>query len=324
MTSGFLSQLRQTSAAPSKKYYFMAGLPRSGSTLLSSILNQNPNLYSGPSSPVLSTMFVIENHLLQDELYHGYPKPDQMNGMIGDVINHFYSDVEQPIVIDKNRAWVARVPYIEQYIKQPAKIICPVRDIEEILTSMITMIRRNPYKEGNPRINFIDEQLVKLNIPISDDNRCEYIAGPDGILGQSLNAIMEGINAGFGDRFHYVEYKALVNNPKETLKNLYKFLGEEPFEHEFENLGNSNRERDMETYGLEDMHEVRSKLKSTAKDPQSVLSPYVLSKCKGMDFWRNTPYTASIDRIPNYIPTKSNQLKIVNPVIQMSATEEKE
>ena len=309
MNSGFLSQFMPNE--DKKTYYFMAGLPRSGSTLLSSILNQNPRFYSGPSSPVLSTMFVIENHLLQDELYHGYPKPDQMNGMIGDVINHFYSDVEQPVVIDKNRAWVARVPYIEQYIKQNAKIICPVRDIEEVLTSMIMMIRRNPYKEGNPRINFIDEQLVKLNIPINDDNRCEYIAGPDGILGQSLNAIMEGVNAGFGDRFHYVEYTDLVNRPKETLKKLYEFLGEEPFDHKFEGLGNSNRERDMETYGLEDMHEVRSTLKSVSKDPNKVLSKYVLDKCKGMDFWRNTPHTWGIQNIPKYIQTKQNQVNIV-------------
>lgn len=307
--TGFLSQF--VSNENQKTYYFMAGLPRSGSTLLSSILNQNPRFYSGPSSPVLSTMFVIENHLLQDELYHGYPKPDQMNGMIGDVINHFYSDVEQPVIIDKNRAWVARVPYIEGYIKQNAKIICPVRDIEEILTSMIMMIRRNPYKEGNPRINFIDEQLVKLNIPINDDNRCEYIAGPDGILGQSLNAIMEGINAGFGNRFHYVEYNDLVNRPKDTLKKLYEFLGEEPFDHKFEGLGNSNRERDMETYGLEDMHEVRSTLKSTAKDPTRVLSKYVLDRCKGMDFWRNTPYTEGVSNIPKYISTTQNQIKIV-------------
>lgn len=307
--TGFLSQFIPNENQ--KTYYFMAGLPRSGSTLLSSILNQNPRFYSGPSSPVLSTMFVIENHLLQDELYHGYPKPDQMNGMIGDVINHFYSDVEQPVIIDKNRAWVARVPYIEGYIKQNAKIICPVRDIEEILTSMIMMIRRNPYKEGNPRINFIDEQLVKLNIPINDNNRCEYIAGPDGILGQSLNAIMEGINAGFGNRFHYVEYNDLVNRPKETLNKLYEFLGEEPFDHKFEDLENSNRERDMETYGLEDMHEVRSSLKSTAKDPKQVLSKYVIDRCKGMDFWRNTPYTEGVSNIPKYISTTQNQIKIV-------------
>jgi len=308
MSSRFLSQLMPSQDGDKKKYYFMAGLPRAGSTLLSSILNQNPKFYSGPSSPVLSTMFVVENHFFQDELYHGFPKPQQAHSIISNIINQFYSDIEKPVVIDKNRAWVARVPYIEQYIGQKAKIICPVRDIEEILTSMIMMIRRNPYREGNPRINFIDEQLVKLNIAINDNNRCEYIAGPDGILGQSLNAIMEGINQGFGDRFHYVEYKELVQRPKETIKKIYEFLEEESFEHTFSNLENQNREEDMNTYGLNDMHEVRPELKSTSKDPKTVLSKEVLQKCKGMDLWRQNPF---VDKISPYVITTPNQIQIV-------------
>lgn len=269
-----------------KTYYFMAGLPRSGSTLLSSILNQNSRLYSGPSSPVLSTMFTIEKHLLGDELFHGFPKPEQAHLIISSIIDMFYSDVEKEIIIDKNRAWPARVPYIEGYIKQKAKIICTVRNIEEILTSMIVMIRRNPYKEGNPRINFIDEQLVKLNIPINDDNRCEYIAGPSGILGQSLSAIMEGINQGFSDRIHFIEYSNLVNYPKETLEKLYEFLGEENYEHTFNNIKNINREDDLNTYGLEDMHQIRPELKFISSDPKTILSENVLNKCKEMDIWR--------------------------------------
>ena len=291
-----------------KTCYFMAGLPRSGSTLLSSILNQNPRFYSGPSSPVLSLISVIESHLQNDELYHGYPKPDQAHLIISNIIQQFYSDVGNPVVIDKNRAWPARVAHIEHYITRKAKIICPVRDIEEILTSLIMMIRRNPYKEGNLRINFVDEQLVKLNIPLTDDNRCEYIAGPQGILGQSLNAIIEGFQQGYEDRFHFVEYQDLVSNPKETLKKLYDFLEEEPFEHTFDNLKNQNRENDMKVYGLKDMHEVRSELKSTSSDPLKILSPYVLNKSKGMDIWRQNSYTSDVQKIPKHIKTKSIKL----------------
>ena len=313
MNSGFLSQASVKKPALQKNYFFMAGLPRAGSTLLSSILNQNPRIYSGPSSPVLSTMFVIENHLLQDELFHGYPKPEQGHAIISNIINQFYGDVKKPVVVDKNRAWVARVPYIEQYIGQRAKIICPVRDIDEILTSMITMIRRNPYKEGQPRINFIDEQLVKLNIPINDENRCEYIAGPDGILGQSLNAILEGLNQGYSNRFHFVEYKDLVNNPKETMKKLYEFMGEEPFEHQFTNLKNQNREGDVNTYGLTDMHEVRPVLKSTSKDPKKVLSKEILDRCDGMDFWREKNYTKNIEVITPNVNASSTQFCVLNP-----------
>ena len=264
----------------------MAGLPRSGSTVLSAILNQNPRFYSGPSSPVLSTMYTVGKHLANNELFTGYPKPEQAKNIISSIIDQFYDDVEKPVVIDKNRAWPARVPYIRGYIGQQAKIICPVRDIDEILTSMIMMIRRNPYKEGQERINFIDEQLVKLNIPLSDDNRCEFIAGPQGILGQSLDAIQKGFKQGFSDRIHFVEYKDLVNNPGETLKSLYEFLDEEYYEHTFDDLENQNQEQDLKTYGLADMHQVHSKLESTAPDPSEILSKNILNKCKGMDFWR--------------------------------------
>ena len=131
----------------------MAGLPRSGSSVLSAILNQNPKFYSGPSSPVLSTMFSVENHLANDELFSGYPKPEQAKQIISSIPFQFYSDRKEEVIIDKNRAWTARVPYIEGYIGQQAKIICPVRDIDEILTSMIMMIRRNPYQEGQGRMN---------------------------------------------------------------------------------------------------------------------------------------------------------------------------
>ena len=268
----------------------MAGLPRSGSTVLSAILNQNPRFYSGPSSPVLSTMYAVENHLANDELFHGYPKPEQAKNIISSIIHQFYDDIQKPVVIDKNRAWTGRVPYIEGYIGQQAKIICPVRDIDEILTSMIMMIRRNPYQEGQPKINFIDEQLVKQNIPLSDDNRCEYIAGPNGILGQSLNAIVEGLKQGFSNRIHFVEYCDIINNPEETLSKLYEFLGEEYYEHTFEGLENKNQERDLITYGLADMHKVHSKLESTASNPKEILSQTILDRCNNMDIWRQKKY----------------------------------
>lgn len=270
----------------SKRYYFMAGLPRSGSTVLSGLLNQNPNIYAGPSSPVLSTMYVIEDHLAKNELFLGYPKPEQAKNLISGVIDQYYTDTEKPVVIDKNRAWPGRIPYIEGYMGQKAKIIFPVRDVEEILTSFLTMIHRNPFKEGNPRINFIDEQLVKNNIPLNDLNRCNFLISPQGILGQSLGCAEDCIKRDLRDRLHFVEYKDLVNKPQETMNKIYDFLGEDRYDHDFSNVVNVHRERDLEVYGVEDMHEVRQELKSTAPSPEAILPKQVLDGCKGTDFWR--------------------------------------
>ena len=39
------------------RYHFITGLPRSGSTLLSALLLQNPRFHAGMTSPVVSSLF---------------------------------------------------------------------------------------------------------------------------------------------------------------------------------------------------------------------------------------------------------------------------
>jgi len=273
-----------------KTYYFMAGLPRTGSTLLSTLLNQNPRFHSGPSSPVLGAMFNLHNEFESNELYTGYPKPDQVNEIVGSVIRHWYSDVEEEVIFDKNRAWTARVPFIEGYIRQEAKVIVPVRRVDEILTSLLTMIHRNTFKEGQPRINFVDEQLVKNNIPITDHNRCLYLfTAQGGIVWESLNATKMGVEEGHADKFLFVDYNDLVEDPQRELNDIYEFLGEEPFEHTFDGLSNQHRENDLETYGLGDMHEVHSKLEKTSPNPSTILPDSIIelynNNKKTLEFW---------------------------------------
>ena len=291
----------------------MAGLPRSGSTLLSSILNQNPRFYSGPSSPVLGAMFAVEQDFMGNELYHGYPKPDQVREIIGSIPHHFYSDVQQPVVFDKNRAWTARVPYIEGYIGEQAKILVPVRRIDEILTSILTMIHRNPFQEGQPRINFVDEQLIKNDIPINDLNRCMYLINDGGIVYESLNAIMMGFQQNVRDKMHFVDYNDLVDNPEKIMEDIYDFIGEEFYDHDFGSISNIHREDDLITYGLSDMHQVRSKVKKTSPPPASILPEEIIDiyeqNKRRLEFW-GTPDIVTITPKVKAPLTKDNNIII--------------
>lgn len=269
-----------------KTYFFMSGLPRSGSTLLSAILNQNPNIYSGPSSPVVPTMLAIENSLANDELFRAYPKPDQARKIISSVLDNFYSDIDKPVIIDKNRSWVNRLHYIPGYFGIEPKVLCPVRNIDEILTSFITMQRRGPVTpEG--KINFIDEMLVKNNVLLTDDNRCEFLASENGILGQSYFGIRQALMEGKQKLLHFIEYDDLMNNPEDTMRKIYEFLGLEHFEHDFSKIENLHKERDSEVYGLGDMHDVRETLGKVAPNPVEILSEKTLERCKDSEFWRN-------------------------------------
>lgn len=269
-----------------KRFYFMAGMPRAGSTMLSSILNQNPRIYSGPSSPVVPTMLALESSLSNDELFLAYPKPEVGKQMIASVLYQFYSDVNKPVVIDKNRSWLFRLHYIQNYFGIQPKILVPVRSYDEILTSFITMNRRNMYNGTQSKISFIDEILVKSNTPLTDENRCRALIGP-GILGQSIDSLKEVYMKGLENCIHLIEYDDLVTNPESVMVGVYDFLEEPSFKHDFEALENLHRENDAEVYGLADMHEVRRKVEKVSLKPEDVLPQVILKAVKGQEFWRN-------------------------------------
>lgn len=268
-----------------KTFYFIAGFPRSGSTLLSTILNQNPRFHSGPNSPVIGGMLKLENAFSNDELFLSYPKIQQGKEIIASILPQFYSDRTESVIFDKNRAWTSRIDYISGYFDIFPKIICPVRDISEILASFITLINRNPYV-NNGKINFIDEMLIKNNQSISNENRCEFLMSLNGIVGQTHQSIKDALMNGYENNLHFVEYNDLVNKPQETLGKIYDFLNETPFSHFYNDLENKYKTNDASIYGLSDMHEVRPDLSKTSPHPSEILPESVIKSCDGLEFWR--------------------------------------
>ena len=264
-----------------KTYFFESGLPRSGSTLLSAILNQNPDLHCGAISPVLEVMYYTEQYFEGSEQALAYPKPDQHHKIISSVIDNYYSDRNEKYVIDKCRAWTNNVDRIKKYITKTPKILCPVRDVLEILASFIEMIHRNPNQ-----MSFIDGRLMEKGYALNDNNRCDYLMSEDGIVDQSLYAFGEGFRKKCDQHIHIIEYSNLVGKPEETMKKIYKFLEIPYYSHDFNNVVHKYREKDNEIYGLSDMHEVRKEVKRTSKRPEEVLSDYILNKYSNMEFWR--------------------------------------
>ena len=49
--------------------YFIAGLPRSGSTLLTNILAQNPDCYTTPTSGIIDMLVNVRNHWDQNQAF---------------------------------------------------------------------------------------------------------------------------------------------------------------------------------------------------------------------------------------------------------------
>ena len=205
-----------------KTYFFLSGLPRSGSTLLSNILNQNPDIYCSPEqSVVCDLLFYNEKYFLTSQEHQSWTNESGKNKVLNSIIQNFYSHRSEKYIIDKSRTW--GTPYnlelIRKYITQDIKIICPVRPILEILASFIKLFHEN----GSG--GFVDDNIYSndrlIYRPI-DDVRCDELMIPGGALDKALFALSQHKNN--DGIFHFVEYDDLVFNTKKTIQDIYNFL----------------------------------------------------------------------------------------------------
>ena len=265
-----------------KTFYFHSGLPRSGSTLLSEILGQNPEFHNGPGSPAFDILYNLYGMCAEGDLFRSNPKMDWLDGMVDYGLRSFYADREESVIFDKNFHWTGAGSQItSSYGIENPKLICSVRNIDEILASFISMVHRN----GVGPSNFIDQMVVSRDLPLTDVNRCEYLIGVDGILGRACESLYFGLQGVLKDCIHLVEYNDLVDDTENTIRAVYDFLGQPYFEHDFSSISNGP-DIDEGVYGLADMHYVRSTIGRTSSDPKDVLPKSMIEKYSGMEFWR--------------------------------------
>lgn len=271
-----------------KTFHFMSGLPRSGSTLLTALLNQNPNIHTSTNSPLLDTIHYTEEYLLYNsEQYKATPNPEGAHRVLSSIPHNYYFNTQEPIIIDKSRGWVNQIQHIKDYITPEPKIICMVRNIQDIMVSFLSLI------EKSKSVSFVDQGLLKNHLELTNDNRCEFLMSPQGIIGQSYYALSEAFRKGHQRHLLIVEYENLIQNPQRELNHIHSFLNLPLYSYDFSNVVPKVNEND-EVYGLENMHTVRNKVEKIHRDKTKYLSEYILDKYKEMEFWRQTTPKYSI------------------------------
>lgn len=268
-----------------KTYFFLSGLPRSGSTLLSSILNQNPNIYCSPDeSFICDLIFRTDFYINNSDEYNSCPNENGRNKICSSIIENYYSNKTEKYIIDKCRTWGTpdNLNFIRKYITNDIKIICPVRPILEVLTSFIHLFNQN---EG--RRIFIDTHIQSngryFYRPLNDI-RCDELMKMNGTIDQALFSLSQSKLPQNKDIFHIIEYDDLVFETEKTIKKLYDFLNLEYFNHDFKNISSSN-EINHNYYGMPDLHKVRRTIEKTSPVVENVLSDYVIQKYRNYNVW---------------------------------------
>lgn len=270
-----------------KKIFFLAGLQRSGATLLSSILNQNPDMLVTPASPLFRLM-AAQNTIYNTAENEDYRVDENITSVMIQTPQLFYKKSDAKYVIDKNLNW--QTPFglslASQYISDSPKIICPVRSIPEILTSFDSIIT----SVDDNKNNRIDANVANETIPVGEfaDRRANWLMRHDKDIPICLDGMKLALNPELRHIFLFVEYEDLISEPEKQIQRIYEFLEIEQFEHEYQNIVDpSGISEESPVTGIKYLHRIRPKIEKKSKNPEDVLSPDTIRRYSGLEFWRN-------------------------------------
>ena len=263
-----------------KSFYYLSGIPRSGSTVLATIISQNPKIYTTPTSPMLDLIQLNMENWARVSAAQKLHHPDQLKNILHGIFNSTYKHVEQPIILDKHRAWPRNIQLITHITNRRPKIICTVRDIPEILASFISILERT----GN---SYIDKELIAANKPVTNTTRCRQL------WERYVNVPWTSLKIGYEnyrDCLHFVDYKEITETPEKAIDGIYKFLELKPFKHKFADLNNPQPEND-ESYGIKGLHDVRPVLKRVSPSADKIIGPDLVKYYRDLklEFWKSNP-----------------------------------
>lgn len=213
----------------SKQYVFLAGLPRSGSTLLTSILNQNPDIFASSSSPVCDALY--HTHIVWNtrEALQANPNPVAVQSVLRNIIPSFYADRKEPIIVDKAFTWGTpdNLAILVNALGYVPKFVVMDRDMSEILASFQRLIDKSP--------NFVHD------IQTTTIDPC--VMSQKNLLSQ------------IPEQCFVVSYERLCNDTTALLQEFYAFINQPYFEHDLSHIVNTCTDDDT-VWGLTDMHKI--------------------------------------------------------------------
>lgn len=193
-----------------KQYFFLNSLPRSGNTLLGSILNQNPKLNLTANTiltDVIHQLYLLKNN----SIYQNFPDERSLNNITKNVFNNYYKDWRAKFIIDRG-CWGTpfNLEQLKSIIKKP-KFIILYRPVLQCLAS-----------------------FIRIEKPKDIEIRCHELMNYDGIIGKNLWSIKNTIQN--NEDYIIINYLDLINKPKNEINKIYQFLNIDIFKHKFKNL----------------------------------------------------------------------------------------
>jgi len=267
---------------PHQTFHFIAGLPRSGSTLLSAILRQNPEIHAEMTSPVGTLFDALLAQLSAGSEFGPVVGREKRKAFLKGLFTSYYPPQEtRPLIFDTYRGWCSRLPALFS-IFPDAKIICCVRNVAWIMDSMERQFRKNPFEYTRLFNNPAERNTVY--------SRVDTLAQRDRLVGFAWCALKEAVYGPHAKSLLLVDYDLLTRSPAQVMTLIYQFIDQPFFRHDFDNLVYDAPDFDR-SLGVEGLHRVRPKV--APEEQSTLLPPDLFQTYSDMSFWQDLSGTAA-------------------------------
>ena len=273
--------MQESLSMPAHRFHFISGMPRSGSTLLAALLKQNPRFHAGMSSPLAGLFEGVLAQVSAGSEMGPLVDIATRERLLKGLFSSYYADNPAPVIFDTSRAWTAKLPALTALFPD-AKLICCVRNVAWIMDSLERQFRSNAF-ENTKLFNTPAERSTVYT-------RLEALAHANRLVGFPWHALKEAVWSEYADRLVLVDYDLLAARPGDVMALLYKFLDEEPFEHDFEHVEYDQPAFDTEL-GVRGLHKVHPKVEPRPR--KTILPPDLFQRYANIAFWQKMPGSAA-------------------------------
>jgi sulfotransferase len=253
-----------------KGIHFISGLPRSGSTLLSALLLQNPSIHAGITSPVGSMVGALLKEMSQENEASIFIDSLQRKRLVRGLFdNYYYAIHPERVVFDTNRGWTGRIDLLAALFPE-CKVICCIRPIPWIIDSIERLARRNAFEPS---------RIFGFERASTAYSRAESLMNATGLIGFSLASLKEAMHGAEAKRLLLLPYETLVRFPEATMNAVYEFTGIPPFAHDFENISFTAAGEFDDRLGTPGLHHVQPQVRY--EERKTILPPDLWKRFEG-------------------------------------------
>lgn len=254
-----------------KKIHYTIGLPRSGSTLLMNIVQQNPTIFTSSTCP---TPYLVEGSKQAATNVSECIAMDQdvitkaLAGFIREGTNGWFSALtDKPVVISKSRVWDTHLNMLFHIYDKPKFIVC-MRDLRDIICSFEKLLHKYPQwtigAKEDPFHTLTFEKRMEI-----------YCTDTGGNLGRPLYYIKHVFEwmQKRPECFFVARFENFNEDPSRMLKGLYNFLELPYFEHDLNNIKQAEQYEHDTVYRAMVSHKTETKLRYLEPSWPKMMSP---------------------------------------------------